>query len=225
METEEARERMTDASPKELQLLRNQTERTLDRHAEIQEEQRRQAIRILQAYVALGGVVIGLSPYVSGIIATLTLPSQAAFIPGVLGSFLIGSGFLMLAYIPGLIYGIPTPCSEVLSPEPLDLGPITRLLVWSGFGERESEAARAGVRTVTRCGDLEQSILGGSGGDIEDELILDRLSRIDRNEQVIEFNGEQLQDIYGRIVTTVELFAVGLFAVVIGMYLLGVRVG
>lgn len=220
MNAGKVRRRLEDAPTEEMQLLLSQTKRTLDRHAEIEQSQRRQAIRILQAYVASAGVLLGLFPFIGRFFETIPFAANPGPIRVLFGGGLTLIGFFTISGIPGLLYDIPTPCSEILSPDAIRSGPVSGLLEYLGLKSVDPVEARAGIRSVTHAHDLEEDILNGCGGDVDAELLISRLDRIDQNESVIDYNTKRLQTVYQQIAWAIELLAIGGFFFLFGLVVL-----
>lgn len=205
-----------------IERLYQQTERVLDRHAEIQRNQRRQAIRILQAYVAGVGIFITLYPFIRGFFESLTIPSDPPIFRGFFGAILFLVGYFYLVSILSILYDIPRPAASILSPKALDRGLLGKLLKRLLPDDNHSRVARSEIRSVSKANGLEK-VVSQPIFDFDTDLLLDRFGRISRNESVINYNTAMLHNIHSRIAMSIRRFGVGIVLFIIGLYLLGVR--
>lgn len=199
------RTEIDDAFEDDFQRLWAQSERVLDRHAEVQRNQRQQATRSLQLYAAgTGAVVAGLS-------GAYRFAPELAFGRSVgVGQQILGGvagvvGFLALLSVVGLLYNVPITVVDVLSPKPIVRRPVT------GGWRRGPTEARGGVQTVSTAKFLQEATPNG-GSDPGTTILADRLTRIDRNEAVIDYNARELRRIYQRFTLMLELAFVGSLA-------------
>lgn len=219
----ELRKRISELSVSERRDLLKQTERILDRHAEVQENQRNQATRILQGYFGLIGISLTALPFVISFIKSITISGSVGSISGFAGGIGTMVGSVFLSTVPGRIYPIMTPAVEVLSPDPLEKGPVTKFSNSLSQLTNWGEDARAGVRSVSLTEELEYSF-ADTNTEFAVNLLIDRIKRIEANEAVINHNTEKLSDIYQQTIEALEYLALGSFLLVIGLTALGASV-
>jgi hypothetical protein len=113
-----------------------------------------------------------------------------------------------------------TPAVEVLSPDPLEKGPLSKFSHSLSQLTNWGEEARAGVRSVSLTEELEYSF-ADTNTEFTVNLLIDRVKRIEANETVINYNTAKLSGVYQQTVEALEYLALGLFLLVIGLTLLG----
>lgn len=207
-------------SNEEQKLLMDQTVRILDRHAEIQQNQRKRAIRVLQAYIAGVGVVITGVTFLPRLFNAISFGTVGP-VQSIIGFIAIGLGVTALVNLPLLLYDIPTPLVEVLSPSAIRYGWLDYFLQAVNIREARGDDGRSGIRSVSKADRLSDSILDPATP-TQIDILADRLERIDDNETVINYNITQLQRVYQRFVRAVEFTAVGLLLLLFGGALLDV---
>lgn len=186
-------------------LLLDQTARILDRHAEIQDQQRHRAIRILQAYVAGVGVLItGHSIYRPFSTPLVTPGSNTTAVALVIAALLLMVSVALVTVSVLLVYEIPLPATEVLTPGAIEYHWITSLLTFRNRPEPETADARGGVRSVSINDEFADRLTLRSG-EIDTAILTDRFARIEYNEAVINHNSIQLQNIYERITFAIAM--------------------
>ncbi|MFB6177996.1 MAG: hypothetical protein ABEI99_12825 [Halobaculum sp.] len=218
------------------------TERVLKHHARIQKDHREQTIQLMRVYVAGSGVFLTALGVFLGFLRKQQFPDfdRAWFRQTPTGTVLVEFSGLVIALIGAILLfrvvlrvaGLLPVFSQVLTSERISLdGPVTRVLaslpLYQPVSEEDLrtrtpfETGRGGVRAVTR----ERTIRGlvEYPEKHETRLLVDRLARIDRNEDVIDYNMAELTGVYRTLAVAVQEAFLGSGLVFLG--LLGVLTG
>lgn len=207
--------------PDERSLLLEHTARVLDRHAEIEQNQRKIALRIFQVWVAGAGVTIAAIPYVGSFIEGISLAGDLSVFEAVIGSILLFVGIFLVLPVPGVRSEIPALVAEVLTPEPYGFGPLRKFMFLLPLGRERDDTGRGDIRSVSMTDELMKDLLTDTPA-YDEKLIHDRLSRIRDNEDSLNRNSEQLTNVFHRINLAIEFVLLGVFFLIYGLVLLTV---
>jgi hypothetical protein len=190
---------LTQLDTDDVEFLATQTERTLDRHAEIEQNQNQHAMAIIRITITILGILLTATPFIAGFFKSLTyaesIPGWQAFLALI---FLIMTVSLAERMVLDIVSIIDS-TFDILSPEATKRGYVGKALaVLDIIGpEVRNEEAGAGVRSVSILNELAPVIEEPKKG-LETEVVINRLNRIRRNEEVIDQNIDHLHDIYQR---------------------------
>lgn len=211
---------------KELEFLTSQTERTLNRHVGVQQNQRQQAVRILQATIGITGVLVTAFPFVNSFLQSLNFPEAIPAWRSVLSLLTVILISALGQEVAADIYNIVEISFDILSPEETKRGAVGTILAMMNFirpteGDKE---ARGGIRSVSILDELAPAI-DTSDVDFQERVVCNRLNRIRRNEKVIDQNIDHLYNIYQRAKLALERGVAIVFLVLTTLILLGARTG
>lgn len=208
-------------SPNEKELLLEHTARILDRHAEVEQDQRKVATRVFQVWVAGAGVFVAAVPYIQSFIESISLAENIPPFQGVVGMLLVMFGILFLLPIPGMLSEIPSFAAEVLTPEPYDFGPLRKFTFVLPIGPNRDDTGRGDIRSVSMSDELLADLKSRNPA-YDEKLLRDRLIRVRDNEDSINRNSTQLTTIFYRFNLAIELTVIALFFLLYGLILLTV---
>ncbi len=182
----------------DIEFLDGQTERTLDRHADVQDEHRKQANYILRAMIIIIGAIGTVTPFLVSFFQSLSFVEIAVWRGAMSLCFLL-IAVMLSESIAIDILSIVDSAFDVLSPEKTERGLIGRLLTLLEIlgPEAVDEESGAGVRSVSILDELAKVIDKPHRG-LQPEVLMNRLNRVRRNERVIDQNSKHLHDTYER---------------------------
>lgn len=180
-------------------FLTAQTERTLDRHAEIQQSQRDRAYSVLRTSIvvvgALSAITLRSVPFFRSLQFAETLPLWRPTVALILT--------LVAAYLGGAIildvFSIIDSTLDVLSPEMTERGLIGRIfgLVFRIGPVPGDEEEGGSVRSASILDELAP-VVDDPGQGIREEVIVNRLNRIRLGEKAIDQDRDHLHDLFQR---------------------------
>lgn len=205
-----------------IRFLEEQTTRILDRHAEIEQDQRRHASSIIRITLVIIGAIGTAIPFVISFIRTITFPAQIHPVNAALSLLLlIFVGWMMEAIVFD-IYSIVDSTFDILTPMKTERGLVGRIFtLFNILGtEPKDEEAGGGIRSVSILNELAP-VIDNPGEELSREVLVNRLNRINRNERVIDQNITHLHDIYQRAKLGMERTVVIFLLLLVTFILLG----
>lgn len=210
----------------DIDFLDGQTKRTLDRHAVVQDDQRQQAKHILRAMILISGVIIAVAPFASSFIQSITFASSVPSWRAVLSLFLLLVSMALIEFIAIDVLEMTNATFHILSPEKTERGIVGSILA-IGLNifktSPKDEESGGGVRSVSILDELAPVIDDPVKG-MKEEIIVNRLNRIRRNERVVNENSQKLHEIYQRAKLALERIVMIAFLLAISFMLLGAEI-
>jgi len=210
---------------KDIQFLNSQTSRILDRHAEIQSEQRGQAASILRANIIIIGAIATAIPLLTSFFRSMTFNESVPAFNGILSFILLYTVVLLGFGIASDIVSIIDSTFDILSPEKTKRGLLGKILspvILLGPSPDDKEEGGS-IRSVSIFDELASDI-DKPGQGLRTEVIINRLNRIRRNQRTINQNTDHLADTYQRAKLGLERI-IGIFIFVAAiLFLLGASI-
>lgn len=208
----------------DIEFLDKQTERTLDRHADIQQNQRNQAYSVLRTTMVIIGALIALLIRAVPFLRSLEFRESIPLWRAVTSFFLLFLIATWFAAIAVHLIAIVDSTVDVLSPKSTKFRILGKMMGINILGPRpRDEEEGGGVRSVSILDELIP-IVHDPGQGVRKEVIGNRLNRIRRNEKAINQNNNHLQNTFQRakfsLVRTIAIFLVSS----ITLMLLGVEI-
>lgn len=183
----------------DIEYLDEQTIRILNRHSEIERDQRRHASRIIRITLIIIGAIATAIPFIVSIIQSITFPQPVPPANAIISLILLLLTVALAEAIVFDIYSIVSSTFDVMTPEKTERGLVGRILTLLNVlgPEAEDEEAGGGVRSVSILDELAP-VIDNPGESLRKEIVVNRLNRIRRNERVIDHNDDHLRYIYQR---------------------------
>lgn len=211
-------------SDDDLELLDEQTKRTLNRHAEIHESQHNQAKNTLRGVMIIIGALAAGSPLVFSFWQTIEFSESVHIIRSVIALILLIVIILMINEIVLDLLETVRSSFDILSPERTRSGRFTRLLIVFGLMNIEAaeEESGGGIRSVSKLNELGP-VIDEPEKDLEHGILSNRLNRIKRNEDVINENMRNLYLNYQRAIYALQRASIVLALAATVLMLLGAQ--